>query len=162
MPVQPSYMTRRQPSLTSQPKPEVTLQLHNLHPVCAWPLCLSPCVDSPPLPSSGIFTPFLTARNLYLMNSTLSGEHHSTLRPSCHQQETPVPWSLNVKTRNLFGHTFETALLVAENPCGSLTILVSSIAQRVFGRRTKTVLPSTHNQLKPGGPADVGKQSGCR
>ena len=33
-------------------------------------------------------------------------------------------------------------------------------AQRMFGRRTKTLLPTTNNQLKPGGPADVGKQSG--
>ena len=38
--------------------------------------------------------------------------------------------------------------------------MATSPAQRLFGRRTKTLLPTTHNQLKPGGPADVGKQSG--
>ena len=38
--------------------------------------------------------------------------------------------------------------------------MTTSPAQRLFGRRTKTLLPTTNNQLKPGGPGDVGKQSG--
>ena len=40
--------------------------------------------------------------------------------------------------------------------------MATSPAQRLFGRRTKTLLPTTHNQLKPGGPADVREQSGCQ
>ena len=40
--------------------------------------------------------------------------------------------------------------------------MTTSPAQGLFGRRTKTLLPTTHNQLKPGGSADVGKQSGCQ
>ena len=40
--------------------------------------------------------------------------------------------------------------------------MTTSPAQRLFGRRTRTVLPITHHQLKPDGPADVGKQSGCQ
>ena len=40
--------------------------------------------------------------------------------------------------------------------------MATSPAQRLFGRRTKTLLPTTHNQLKPGGPADFREQSGCQ
>ncbi|KAK2173833.1 hypothetical protein NP493_848g03091 [Ridgeia piscesae] len=40
--------------------------------------------------------------------------------------------------------------------------MTTSPAQRLFGRCTKTLLPTTHYQLKPGGFADVGKQSGCQ
>ena len=39
--------------------------------------------------------------------------------------------------------------------------MITSPAQRLFGRRTKMLLPTAHSQLKPDGPADVGKQSGC-
>ena len=50
-------------------------------------------------------------------------------------------------------------LNIRNTPSGGMT---TSTAQRLFGRRTKTLLPITHNQLKPGVSADVGKQSGCK
>ena len=40
--------------------------------------------------------------------------------------------------------------------------MTTSPAQRLFGIRTKTLLPTIHNQLKPGGSENVGKQSGCQ
>ena len=63
-----------------------------------------------------------TWQNLCCINCyTLSGEHHSTLRHSCHKQETPVVW----RQEPLWSVNLEITLLLAENPCGSLTILVS-------------------------------------
>ena len=91
MPVQPSYETEAaQPHLPAQARgnPSSCTPCTLCAPDNSLDLVSSPCVFLC-VPGAWHLYPSLMVGNLCILH-ILSSEHHSTLRQSCHQQETPV------------------------------------------------------------------------
>ena len=121
----PAIRHRGSPASPPSPSQRETLQLHNLHPVCAWQLSQSLLLCSLslafiPLPNSNSGKPLF-----HELLHILSGEHHSTLRQSYHQQETFVVWRQETFVSWTITHTLwwaslntKTVLLPAGNLCG--------------------------------------------